>query len=87
MCCNLYEVGNAFDHSLKIDKNGACFAVYPDCPPFESPDFTVPNLLVMTGFGQYLAAPLNFETFKGKSVLVGILIIFAIIYMLLSMLF
>ena len=35
--------GDAFDNSLKIDKNGACFIVSADCPMFEMP---CPNRLI-----------------------------------------
>ena len=32
------EVEHAFELSLKLDKNGACYVVFPDCPPFGSPN-------------------------------------------------
>ena len=74
-------------HSLKVDKNGACFVVYPDCPPCLMPDNNLATVLAMVGFGQYLAEPLSFETFKWKHAFVVIFTILVLIYLLFCVLF
>ena len=81
------EVGDAFDLSLKMDKNGACYVVYPDCPPFQMPNPNMPILFAMIAFGQYLGVPLRFETFKGKHVFLAILMIVLFVYIILCIIF
>jgi hypothetical protein len=51
------------------------------------PDNNVATMLAMVGFGQYMAAPLSFETFNWKHAFIGIFTLLVFIYMLLCVLF
>ena len=81
------EVGDAFDLSLKMDKNGACYIVYPDCPPFQMPNPNMPILIAMIAFGHYLGVPLSLETFKVKHVFLSIFMIFLFVCIVLCIMF
>jgi len=81
------EVGHAFDLSLKLDKTGACYVVYPDCPPFAIPSTNMAVLGASIGFGHYLGAPMGFETFNGTHVIIAIALILLCVYMALCIIF
>merc|ERR1712241_1587678 len=74
------EVGHAFELSLKLDKNGACYVVFPDCPPFAIPSTNMVALMAMIGFGHHLGAPMGFETFNGSHVLIALALILFCLY-------
>ena len=81
------EVGHAFDQSLKHDKNGACYVVFPDCPPFLMPYNNMETLKVMVGFGHYLGVPLGLETFNGKHVIIALSLMILFAYMVFCLVF
>jgi hypothetical protein len=81
------EVGHAFDLSLKIDQNGACYVVFPDCPPFPMPNPNMPTLGAMIAFGKYFGGPLSLETFNGKHVILAAVLILLFLYMVLCIIF
>ena len=81
------EVGHAMEHSLKVDENGACYVVYPDCPPFPFPDNNMALCLAMIGFGTHLAGPLSLENFNFKHFLAFIMVILVFIYFFLGFIF
>ena len=81
------EVGHAFEMSLKIDQNGACYVVFPDCPPFQMPNPNMPTLGAMVAFGHYLGAPMSLETFNAKHVIIAAVFILLFFYMVLCVIF
>jgi len=81
------EVGHAFDLSLKIDQNGACYVVFPDCPPFPMPNPNMPTLGAMIAFGKTFGGPLSLETFNGKHVILAAVLILLFLYMVLCIIF
>ena len=81
------EVGHAFDLSLKIDQTGACYVVFPDCPPFPMPNPNMPTLGAMIAFGKYFGGPLSLETFNGKHVILAAVLILLFLYMVLCIIF
>ena len=58
------EVGVAFEESLKIDKNGACFVVAADCPIFEMPCVNQPMLDGMMAFGRHVLSRFKIKYFN-----------------------
>jgi len=77
----LDEIGNSFDMSLELDKNGACYAVFPDCPPFPMPNISMALLGVMICFGKFLGAPMGLKTFDWKHVIASLALILFLLYM------
>ena len=75
------------DHSLKLDINGACYVVYPDCPVFRAPDATPLSIGAMVGFGQHIAGPLNIEDFSFKHVTIFAVMLMLLAYFLIPMVF
>merc|ERR1712200_325213 len=69
------EVGHAFDLSLKLDNNGACYVVYPDIPPFSLPSTNLATLGALIGFGRLFGAPMGLETFNEKHVTMALALI------------
>ena len=84
---DVIQVGHALDHSLKLDINGACYAVYPDCPVFRVPNMTPKFAIAMIGFGQQVAAPLGIEDFTLKHLFALALVVLAFVYLLLTIIF
>ena len=82
------EVGHGFEESLKIDQNGGCVILYPDVAPFLMPDNINKNILMaMIAFGQYVGAPMSFSSFDIKHVLISGLILVALFFMMICVLF
>ena len=81
------EVGHAFEMSLKIDQNGACYIVFPDCPPFQMPNPNMLTIGAMFTFGHKLGTPMSLETFNVKHVISAAVLILLFIYMLLCVIF
>ena len=81
------EVGHTFELSLKLDKKGVCYVVFPDCPPFLIPSTNMATLGAMIGFGHHLGAPMGFETFNGTHVLIALALILFCLYMALCIIF
>ena len=75
-------MADAFDHSLKLDINGACYVVYPDCAIFRAPNATPGCVLAMVGVG-HIAKPLGIKDFT----LTHVILVFGLIMMLLGILF
>ena len=81
------EVGHAMEMSLKNDENGACWVVFPDCPPFVMPDVNLNLCKAMIGFGQKIAGPMSLETFNGKHFFAFVFIFLACFYYFLGFIF
>jgi len=82
------EVGHGFEESLKIDQNGGCVILYPDVAPFLMPDNGNKIILMaMIAFGQIVGGPMSFSTFDIKHVLISGLILVALFYMMICVLF
>merc|ERR1712150_161563 len=82
------EVGDGFESILKLDQNGGCLVVYPDCPPFLVPDnCNQLTLMAMILFGKMFGNPMNFSTFSSKHVLFGTILIFGLFCVALNMIF
>ena len=81
------EVGHAFEKSLEVDQTGACYVVFPDCPPFQFPDANMGLMFGMIAFGHKLAAPLGLETFNVKHFGIAVMALLLMFYMVLCIIF
>ena len=77
-----FQVGHALEHSLKLDRNGACYIVYPDCPIFCAPNATPGCFKAMIAVGQHIAGPLGIEDFTFKHVIALVLVMIMLFYFL-----
>lgn len=57
------EVGEKFMEALKLDKAGACYVVFPDCPLLDFPNVNFPLMAAMIAFGQLICSPLRIKAF------------------------
>ena len=62
-CLTVAEVGDAFVEALKLDKSGACYTVFPDCPMVDYPNPNFQILFSMLIFGRKILQPLGIKSF------------------------
>ena len=64
--------------ALRLDKNGACYIVFPDCPAIDFPNVNYFWIFSMIAFGQIIAKRLNIKSFGMPEFLAFCFIIYLI---------
>ena len=81
------EVADKFMQCLKLDKSGACYVVFPDCPLIDFPNVSYFWVFAMISFGQNILQPLNLKSFGMSTFIIFCILVCMFVYFCLSLLF
>ena len=81
------EVADKFMQCLKLDKSGACYVVFPDCPLIDFPNVGYFWVFAMISFGQNILQPLNLKSFGMSTFIIFCILVCIFVYFCLSLLF
>ena len=73
------EVGDCFVEALKLDRSGACYSVFPDCPMVDFPNVNFYILFPMIMYGRKFLQPFGIKVFGLKHFMAFGLFLFLLI--------
>ena len=80
-------MGDKFLEALRLDKSGACYLIFPDCPLIDFPEVNFVWAFSMIAFGRFIARPLRLRSFDVSDFIIFCLVICILTIVFVSVLF